>query len=105
MILPPVPDQVEHGQAGVIHRDRFAVQHTGANRQAGDGFHNKREAVHEIIPVARGEPDAIAVAVSDDAKAVVLDFVNPAGARWRLLGRPGQTRIEAPDRALGLMQR
>ena len=41
---------------------------------------------HAIIARTALEPHAIAVLASDDAKAIVLDFVQPSLARWRLLG-------------------
>ena len=84
-----------------VDRDRLAVEHARAHRQGSDRLDNEREAIREVVAVAGNQPHAIAVAVSENAKAVVFDFVNPAWARWRLLCRPGQTWIEAPDGALG----
>jgi len=57
------------------------------------------------VAVPGHEAHALGIAVRHDTEAVVLDLVNPAWARWRLLCRPGQTRIEAPDKALKLTQR
>ena len=69
------------------------------DRQAGS-------SCGEVVAVPSYEPHAVAVAVGENAKAVVLDFVNLARARWRLLCRPGQTWIETPDCwALGNTQR
>ena len=51
------------------------------------------------------ETNAISVAVGDDTESIVFDLVNPPWARRRLLCRPGQTWIEAPDCALGSTQR
>src|SRR5271156_2829385 len=105
VIVLPIADEIEHRKAVRVDRNRFTVQHARAHRQGSDRLDNEREAVGEVEAVAGGKPPAIAVAVSDDAKAVVLDFVNPCRARWRLFCRPGQTRIEAPDSAIRLTQR
>src|SRR5271170_2153786 len=56
-------------------------------------------------PLRGDQAHTVAFAMDDDAKTVVLDFVNPAGPRGRLLGGTGQARFEAPDRALKLTQR
>src|SRR6516165_10180032 len=48
----------------------------------------------EVGAVAGGEPDAILVAPGEDAEAVMLDLVNPAGTGRRLLGRARQAWFE-----------
>src|SRR6516165_3534704 len=48
----------------------------------------------EVGAVAGGEPDAILVAPGEDAEAVMLDLVNPAGTDRRLLGRARQAWFE-----------
>ena len=101
-IVLPIANEIEHGQAIGVDRDRLAVENARAYRQGSDRLDNEREAIGEVEAVARDQPHAIAVAVSKNAKAVVLDLVNPPRARWRLLCRPGQTWIEAPDGALGV---
>jgi hypothetical protein len=40
-----------------------------------------------IVAAAREQPDALAVAVGEDAESVVLDLVQPVGAGRRLRGR------------------
>jgi hypothetical protein len=56
--------------------------------------------VGKIMALAAEQPHVGAVAPGHDPEAVVLDLVNPAFARWRLLGRPGQTRLKALHMAL-----
>ena len=93
-MLPP-PDHVEYGEATRVAGDRLAVENARFRRQSLDSGHNERIAIAEIVAVASNQPNAIAVAVSDDAKAVVLDFVNPAPARWRLLCREKASRVRS----------
>jgi hypothetical protein len=58
------------------------------------------EAIGRIIAPAGVQGDAAGVAFSEDAKAVVLDFVNPARpGRW-FFGRTGQAKCEALQVAL-----
>ena len=42
--------------------------------------------MREIIAGSAVEPHAIAVFASDEPETVMLDFVQPCLARWRLLG-------------------
>ena len=42
--------------------------------------------MREIVARAAVEPHAVAVLASDDAETVVLDFVQPSLAGWRLKG-------------------
>jgi hypothetical protein len=53
------------------------------------------------VAVAAHQPDSAALPVRQDAKAVVLDFVNPAGARRRLLSRPRQARLKRARGSIG----
>jgi CheY-like chemotaxis protein len=55
---------------------------TGKRGYGGGG---QREAVREVVAVARDQADAAALPSRHDAEAVVLDLVNPAGAGGRLL--------------------
>jgi hypothetical protein len=54
---------------------------------------------------AAAQAHAAGVAVGHDAKAVVLDSVNPASPRKRPLGGAGAAGFEAPDTARHLTQR
>jgi hypothetical protein len=51
----------------------------------------RSRAVSPVVIVARQQPDAVAVAVNDEAKAVVFYLVNPFGS-GRHLGAPGRDR-------------
>jgi len=48
--------------------------------------HDEGEALGKIVAVAGIEPHAAGVAQREDAEAVVLDLVQPAGAGRQLLG-------------------
>ena len=54
----------------------------------------------EVIAVARVKCHRAAVALGENAEAVVLDFVNPARRGWQPLGGAGQTGFEALQLAL-----
>jgi hypothetical protein len=41
------------------------------------GLDDPRITVSPVVPVACQQPDAIAITVNDQAKAVIFDFVNP----------------------------
>ena len=98
MILAPVPDQAEHGQAVHVDRDRFPVDHTRASWQGSDRLDNEREAIGKIVSAAGDQTHAIGVAVGDDAKAVVLDFVNQPGPAGGLLAGRGRHGSKRPTR-------
>jgi len=72
-----VPDEIERGNAVVIARDGFAIDDARARAQAGERFDNQREAASHVIAGAAIEPHAVAILACDDAKSVVLDFVQP----------------------------
>ena len=75
--------------------DGFALDQAGPHRQLCDRCRGEEEAIGEVITSAGAQGDAADVALGEDAKAVVLDLVNPAGpGRW-LLGRAGQVKREA----------
>jgi len=56
-------------------------------RQVGDGFDHLGKTISEVGAVAGVEPHARCVAARQDAEAVVLDLVNPAGTGRRLFRR------------------
>ena len=49
----------------------------------------------KLLTVPRDKADANSVAPSDDAKAVMLDFVNPSRARRRFEGAAGKAQRTA----------
>ena len=63
----------------VADRARGPRLRSSSDVEALDGRGDLRKARREIVAVAREQPDAIPVAQVEDAKAVVLDFVNPTG--------------------------
>jgi hypothetical protein len=76
-------------QALLAVRHRLAVEH---DTIAGQGAHRRRDG-HELVgpvpPVPRPQPNAVAVLAGDDAKAVVLELVNPAVADGDLDAQKG----------------
>ena len=82
-------------QAVRVDRDRLAVKNARAHRQPRNRRHREREAVGEVVAVPGYEAHAVAVAMGDDAKTIVLDLVNPTGAARRLFGRTGQARLKS----------
>ena len=90
--MPAPAQQVEDGQAVRVAHDRLAVDQAGSHRQFGDGCRGEREAIGEVIALAGVKGHAGGVALGENAEAVVLDFVNPAGPARRPLGRAGQAQ-------------
>jgi hypothetical protein len=56
----------------------------------------------EIVPITSKKTHTIHFSLSDYAEAIVFDLVNPAGTRWRLFGRTGQTGLIAGNGPLGV---
>jgi hypothetical protein len=94
----PRPGQVEHREPAVVANDGLAVDQVGARRQRRDRRHDQGKALAEIVAVAAVEPHASGVAPVQDAKAVVLDLVQPAGAGRRGFGRGRQAGFDEADR-------
>ena len=78
-----VANEVEHGETVAVRDDCFAVDQERPRWQCRDCRNNDWKATGEVIAVASDEPDTGAIEPGHDAKAIVLDFVNPAGARRR----------------------
>src|SRR4029077_20307873 len=93
-------DEIEHGQATVIADDGLTVDDGRSDRQRLDRRCGEREPIGKVMAVARYQPNAVASAVRQDPEAIVLDLVNPARARRRLIGRSRQARIEGGKRLL-----
>src|SRR5262249_33213986 len=60
-----------------------------------------REAAAKVVAVAAHQTYGTAPPVRQDAKAVMLDLVNPAIARRRLLGRPRQAGLKRWGGSIG----
>src|SRR6266581_3035906 len=88
-----VTDEIERGNAVVIAGDSFAIDDAGARAQAGQRLDDQREATGEVIAGVAIEPHSWAVLPGNDSEAVVLDLVQPTGARGRLLGWAGQAGL------------
>jgi hypothetical protein len=52
------------------------------------------------VPITSRETHTIHFSLSDDAKAIVFNFVNPAGPSRRMLGQTGQAGLKS---GLGLI--
>jgi hypothetical protein len=74
-----------------VFNDHATSGSTAAMQQIADWLEklergdNLGEAISEVVSVPGEEPHAIGVPPRQDAKAVVLYLVNPAGTRRRLL--------------------
>jgi hypothetical protein len=91
-----IAEQVEDRETVLVHDDSLAVDDAGLDGQACHGVHDQRIAVGEIIAVTRDEADSVTVLPRQDAEAVVLDYVNPAKSRPRVLDRPRQRSVSRP---------
>ena len=82
-----IADQIEDREPVRVDDDGLAVECARPRWQARERSGNLRIPGGKICAVACEQPHAPALAPGKDAKAIVLDFVNPAGPRRRLLGR------------------
>jgi hypothetical protein len=80
----PVTDAFERRYSILVARDRLAVDKAGPGAQLGDRLYDERESVGQVIARPAVELHPFAVLAGDDAKAVMLDFVQPLLARRRL---------------------
>ena len=93
-----VPDEVERGNAVVIAGDSFAIDDARARTQACQRLDDQWEAVGEIVARTAIEPHPLASLAGNDAKAVVLDFVQPLAAGRQLIGFGWEARRDEPGR-------
>ena len=70
------------------------VDDAGANGQHFYRFSGEREPIGKVMAVASYQPNAAAPPMRQDAKAVVLDLVNPARSGRRFIGRARKARFE-----------
>ena len=86
--------------------DRLAVNDEAARPNRGDRRACGGKPVREVSAAAAEQLDLLAPAGSDDAVAVVLYFMHPAGAGRRLVGGTRQAGFdEAGETAVGRTQR
>src|SRR5262245_1510639 len=92
-----VPDEIERGDTVVIAGDSFAVDDAGARAQACQRLDDQREAASEVIARTAVEPHPLAVLAGNDAKAIVLDLVQPLAAGRQLIGAGIVRRVQNAD--------
>src|SRR5262249_15877983 len=93
-----VTDEIERGNAIVIAGDSFAVDNAGARAQAGQRLDDQREAMGEIVAWTAVEPHPLAILAGNDAKAVMLDLMQPLAAGRQLVGFGGEARRDEAGR-------
>ena len=85
---------LEIGPAVLVGDHHLSVEHEGASRgQLHERRGDARETVGVVLPVAGHEPGRASLDVGHDAIAVVLHLVEPACARRRRVGKPGQLHV------------
>ena len=87
-------EEVEHGEAVPVADDGLTVDQARAHRQQGHRRDDLRKTAREVVTPAREQPHAAVNAPGHDAEAVVLDLVNPAAPRGRLLRRTGKAGLD-----------
>src|SRR5579862_9650470 len=87
------PDQLEDGEPVFVADDCLAVDQARARRQGRDSRGNEWKSAGEIVTVASNEPHAGGIAPRQEAKAVMLDLVNPTCASRRHFCRGGETGL------------
>jgi hypothetical protein len=85
-IILAVADTLERCEPVVIASDGFAIDDARPRAQAGERLGNQREAASHVIALAAVELHAVAILECDDAKSVVLDFMQPRVAERQLVG-------------------
>src|SRR5262249_35819086 len=75
-----VTDEIERGHAAVIAGDSLAIDDSAARAQACQRLDDQREAMGEVVARTAVEPHPRASLAGNDAKAVVLDLVQPLAA-------------------------
>src|SRR5262249_10525226 len=93
-----VPNEIERGNAVVIAGDGFAVDDARARAQACQLLDDQREATSEVIAGTAVEPHLRAILAGNDAKAVMLDLMQPLAAGRQLIGFGWEARRDEPGR-------
>src|SRR5262249_8005339 len=88
-------NEIERGNAVVIAGNRLAINDAGARAQACQRLDDQREATGEVI--AR-TPHLRAGLASNDAEAVMFDFMQPLAAGRQLVGFGWEARRDEPGR-------
>lgn len=84
-LFPAAFDQerVEVAAAVVLKYDRLTVDHRLVHRQAANRIGDSGESIREVGAAAAPDLDALALLPGEDAEAVMLDLVQPAGSSGR----------------------
>jgi hypothetical protein len=72
-----------------------------SGRKCGDRLYDEGKAIGEVVTISRDKAHAGGVAVRQDAEAIMLDLVNPAGASRRLFSGARQARLKARPGRIG----
>ena len=78
---------MEPGEPVFVAAHDLAVDEARPHLEVVHGLDYEREAVRPVIAAPGDEPDAHGIAPGHQPVAVVLDFVQPAGAGRRAVGR------------------
>jgi hypothetical protein len=70
-----VTRRLNDGCRTIPSRDCFPIDNARAGAQAGQSINDQREAASQVIAGAAVELHPVTVLASDDAEAVVLDFM------------------------------
>src|SRR5437667_11266891 len=96
-VVSAVTDALKARHSALVAGDGLPVDDAGARAQPSQGFNDQREAVCQVIARPAIEPHLGAVLPCDHPKSVMLDFVQPQLARWRLRGFRGKARRDEAD--------
>jgi hypothetical protein len=86
----------EHGDPVRARNHGLAVKGERRRTQLGSGRGDGGIAISPVKAAAGEQLHHLAVAADDQAVAVVLDRVHPAGAGRRLGGKGGNARVDKP---------
>jgi hypothetical protein len=93
-------ERVEVAASVVLEDDRLAIDHRLVRREAAHRLRDPGKAVREVGAASAPDQDALALFAGQDAKAVVLDLVQPAGSGGRAIGERGLARANEADREI-----
>ena len=93
-LVPSMAQKLERSHSLLVTAHHLAVDHAGPHLEVVHGFHDKRVAARPVVPSAGDQPDAHRVAPGHEPVAVVLDLVDPIGARGRTVGRGWEAGLD-----------
>src|SRR5205814_7516355 len=92
--VPAVSQSVEYRDAIFAADHDFAVDQAGTASKSRYGGGNGWIAGSPIDPASSQKPHAGAITSGQHAKTIQLNFMNPAGAIWRLWRRTWEARFD-----------